>query len=148
MRASSMGRASTTGSRPLSITAAASSSGPRRSDSTSSSSSKSKTTTPPPEDTKPKATSLDTRVIDTMITSNKGVKLCYIKEKKASDTLPSNVRMKMTVQPAGTVSSAKIPSGEWQGTDFDSCLSSAVKAIQFPPFDGDPLTLTYAFPNF
>jgi len=119
---------------------------PPKSDSASSSSSKSKT--PPPEDTKPKATSLDTRVIDTMITSNKGVKLCYIKEKKASDTLPSNVRMKMTVQPAGTVSSAKIPSGEWQGTDFDSCLSSAVKAIQFPPFDGDPLTLTYAFPNF
>jgi hypothetical protein len=76
------------------------------------------------------------------------VKLCYIKEQKASGDLPNNVKVKMTVQPSGAVSSAKIPSGDWKGTDFDSCLSSAVKAIAFPPFEGDPLTLTYAFPNF
>ncbi|GDX81544.1 hypothetical protein LBMAG42_33550 [Deltaproteobacteria bacterium] len=87
-------------------------------------------------------------MIDTMMKSNKGVKICYIKEQKASGSLPNNVKVKLTIQPSGSVSSAKIPSGEYQGTDFDSCLSGAVKAITFPPFDGDPLSLTYAFPNF
>lgn len=106
--------------------------------------------TAPKEEPAPSSSggTLDTRVIDTMMKSNKGVKLCYIKEQKASGDLPNNVKVKMTVQPSGAVSSAKIPSGDWKGTDFDSCLSSAVKAIAFPPFEGDPLTLTYAFPNF
>jgi hypothetical protein len=83
-----------------------------------------------------------------MMKSNKGVKLCYIKEQKASGELPNNVKVKMTVQPSGSVSAAKIPSGDWKDTDFDGCLSSAVKGIAFPPFEGDPLSLTYAFPNF
>ncbi|MBM4367180.1 MAG: AgmX/PglI C-terminal domain-containing protein [Deltaproteobacteria bacterium] len=81
-----------------------------------------------------------------MIKNNKGVKLCFIKQKNDGGSLPSGVKVKLTVQSSGTVSSAKIPSGEWKDTDFDGCLSGAVKAIQFPPFDGDPLTITYPFP--
>jgi hypothetical protein len=77
--------------------------------------------------------------------NNKGVKLCFIKESKVSGELPKGVKVKLTIQPSGSVSSAKIPSGDWAGTDFDGCLSGAVKAIQFPPFEGDPLTLTYPF---
>ena len=103
---------------------------------------------PADEGPSPQAATLDTRVIDTMMKNNKGVKLCYIKEQKASGDFPSGVKVKMTVQTSGSVSSAKIPSGDWKGTDFDACLSSAVKAIAFPPFEGDPLSLTYAFPNF
>lgn len=100
---------------------------------------------PAPAETPAKATSLDTRVIDTMIRNNKSVKKCFIVEKGNSGSIPSGVKVKLTVQSSGTVSSAKIPSGEWAATDFDSCLSAAVKGIQFPPFDGDPLTLTYPF---
>lgn len=91
------------------------------------------------------AASLDVHIIDTMIRNNKGVKLCFIKEQKASGGMPNGVKVKMTVQSSGSVSSAKIPSGAYAGTDFDSCLSGAVKDIQFPPFDGDPLTITYPF---
>jgi len=43
------------------------------------------------------------------------------------------------------VSSASIPSGDYEGTAFDSCLSGAVKSISFPPFEGDAVTLTYPF---
>lgn len=93
-----------------------------------------------------KAASLDTRVIDTMIKNNKGVKKCFIVEKGSSGSLPSGVKVKLTVQSSGTVSSARIPSGDFAGTEFDSCVSGAVKSIQFPPFDGDPLTITYPFP--
>ncbi|MSQ00890.1 MAG: hypothetical protein EXR71_03230 [Myxococcales bacterium] len=91
---------------------------------------------------------LPVSVIDTMMKTNKGVKICYIKENKASGEMPSNVRLKMTIQPSGSVSSAKIPSGDWKGTDFDSCLSAAAQAIVFPEFDGEALSMTYAFPNF
>ncbi len=93
----------------------------------------------------PASASPDTRVIDTMMKSNKGVKLCFIREQKSSGTLPSGVKVKLTIQPSGSVSSASIPSGEYAGTDFDACLSGAVKAINFPPFGGDALTLRFAF---
>ena len=83
-----------------------------------------------------------------MMKSNKGVKICYIKENKTSGEMPSNVKLKMTIQPSGSVSSARIPSGDWKGTDFDSCLSAAAQSIDFPEFDGEALSMTYAFPNF
>ncbi len=91
---------------------------------------------------------LPVSVIDTMMKSNKGVKICYIKENKASGEMPGNVKLKMTIQPSGSVSSARIPSGDWKGTDFDACLSAAAQAIDFPEFDGEALSMTYAFPNF
>ncbi len=91
---------------------------------------------------------LPVSVIDTMMKSNKGVKICYIKENKTSGEMPSNVKLKMTIQPSGSVSSARIPSGDWKGTDFDSCLSAAAQSIDFPEFDGEALSMTYAFPNF
>lgn len=129
-------------STPAAAPSTASTSSSSKSTSSSSSSSSSKTTEAAPA----KASALDTRVIDTMIKNNKGVKLCFIKQKNDGGALPSGVKVKLTVQPSGTVSSAKIPSGEWKDTDFDGCLSGAVRAIQFPPFEGDPLTLTYPFP--
>ena len=91
------------------------------------------------------ATGVSTTVIDTMMRSNKSVKNCFITEKNESGTLPSGVKVKFTIQPSGKVSSATIPSGDYQGTAFDGCLSGAVKSISFPPFTGDPVTLTYPF---
>ncbi|MFZ5476250.1 MAG: AgmX/PglI C-terminal domain-containing protein [Myxococcota bacterium] len=118
--------------------------------SSSSSSSAKSTYTPPPEPApapapKAAATGVSTTVIDTMIRSNKGVKTCFINEKAESGDLPRGVKVRLTIQPTGKVSSASIPSGDWAGTPFDSCLSGAVKGITFPPFEGDPVTLTYPF---
>jgi hypothetical protein len=84
-------------------------------------------------------------VIDTMIKSNKGVKTCFVNQRNETGDLPRGVKVKLTIQPSGKVSSAGIPSGDWKDTDFDSCLSGAVKSISFPPFDGDPVTVTYPF---
>jgi hypothetical protein len=80
-----------------------------------------------------------------MIKSNKAVKSCFINQRAETGELPKGVKVKMSIQSSGKVSSASIPSGDWQGTPFDSCLSGAVKSIQFPPFDRDAVTLTYPF---
>ncbi|MDP2309626.1 MAG: AgmX/PglI C-terminal domain-containing protein [Pseudomonadota bacterium] len=84
-------------------------------------------------------------VIDTMIKSNKGVKSCFVQQRNETGELPKGVKVKLSIQPSGKVSSAGLPSGDLQGSTFDSCLSSAVKSIQFPSFDGDPVTVTYPF---
>ncbi|MDP2315184.1 MAG: AgmX/PglI C-terminal domain-containing protein [Pseudomonadota bacterium] len=80
-----------------------------------------------------------------MIKSNKGVKSCFVQQRNETGDLPRGVKVKLTIQPTGKVSSAGIPSGDLQGSTFDSCLSGAVRSIQFPPFDGDPVTVTYPF---
>jgi predicted Zn finger-like uncharacterized protein len=84
-------------------------------------------------------------VIDTMIKSNKAVKSCFVQQRNETGELPKGVKVKLTIQDSGKVSSASLPSGDLKGSDFDSCLSGAVKSIQFPPFEGDPVTVTYPF---
>ncbi|MEN9784780.1 MAG: hypothetical protein RLZZ299_44 [Pseudomonadota bacterium] len=84
-------------------------------------------------------------VIDTMIKSNKGVKSCFLEEKRASGELPSGVKVKIVIQPTGRVTSAGLTGGDWAGTDFDGCVSDAVRGIAFPPFDGEPVKMTYPF---
>jgi hypothetical protein len=113
---------------------------------TASSSSAAKPAAPPPEAAKSSSTpGVSLTVIDTMIRSNKGVKTCFINEKAESGDLPRGVKVKITIQSSGKVSSANIPSGDWVGTPFDDCLTSAVRGISFPPFEGDPVTMTYPF---
>jgi predicted Zn finger-like uncharacterized protein len=84
-------------------------------------------------------------VIDTMIKSNKGVKSCFLEEKRATGELPSGVKVKLVIQPTGRVTSAGLTGGDWAGTDFDGCVSDAVRGIAFPPFDGEPVKMTYPF---
>ena len=91
------------------------------------------------------APTLPLAVIDTMIKSNKAVKSCFIQEKKATGEIPSGVKVKLVIQPSGKVSSAGLTGGDWAGTDFDSCVSGAVRGITFPPFEGDPVKMTYPF---
>jgi hypothetical protein len=80
-----------------------------------------------------------------MIKSNKAVKGCFVQQRNETGELPRGVKVKLTIQPSGKVSSAAIPGGDFQGTPFDECLSGAVRSITFPPFDGDSVTLTYPF---
>ena len=96
---------------------------------------------------KPKAsmTRLPTSVVDTMIRNNKRIKRCWMEEKQRSGELPKRVDVKFTVQPSGSVSSARSATEKYRGTDFEVCLGSAFRSITFPPFDGDPLSMTYNF---
>ena len=66
-------------------------------------------------------------------------------EKKAAGTLPSRVNVFFTVMPTGKVASARVTTAEYKGTTLDSCLGRAFKGITFPPFEGDPLSMTYPF---
>ena len=80
-----------------------------------------------------------------MIRSNSGIKGCFYEHKKATGAYPSRVDMRFTVEPTGRVSSARVVTSKYRGTDFDVCLGSAFRGIQFPPFDGDAQTMTYPF---
>ncbi len=92
------------------------------------------------------ASGVSTTVIDTMMRSNKAVKICFFNERNESGSLPSEVRVKLTIEPSGRVPSATVNSGKKAPrTAFDGCLSAAVQAISFPPFTGEPVTLTYPF---
>jgi hypothetical protein len=100
---------------------------------------------PEPEPAKPTMTRLPTSVVETMVRNNKRIKRCWMEEKQRSGNLPSRVDVKFNVQPSGAVSSARITTRKYQGTDFDVCLGAAFRSITFPPFDGEPLTLKYSF---
>jgi hypothetical protein len=79
----------------------------------------------------------------TIISNNSKVKRCYMDQKQRTGELPRVVRMSLTVQPTGGVSKARVVTSEYKGTEFDVCLSSAVRSLQFPPFDGAPYTTDY-----
>jgi hypothetical protein len=83
--------------------------------------------------------------IDTMLKSNKGVRSCFYDARAREGDLPTGVSLKITMQPSGSVTKASIPSGDWAGTEFESCLVGAVRGIQFPPYDGKTATFTYKF---
>lgn len=101
---------------------------------------------PPPEPApKKQMTRLPTSVVETMIRNNKRIKRCWMEEKQRSGELPKRVDVKFTVQPSGQVSSARSATKKYRGTDFEVCLGSAFRSITFPPFDGDPLSMTYNF---
>ena len=80
-----------------------------------------------------------------MIKTNLTVKRCFFAEKKASGSLPARVNVYFTVMPTGKVASARVTTAEYKGTTLDSCLGRAFKGINFPPFEGDPLSMTYPF---
>jgi len=96
---------------------------------------------------KPKAsmTRLPTSVVETMIRNNKRIKRCWMEEKQRSGELPQRVDVKFTVEPSGSVSSARSATAKYRGTDFEVCLGAAFRSITFPPFEGDPLSMTYNF---
>ncbi len=71
------------------------------------------------------------------------VKRCYMDQKQRTGELPRVVRMTLTVQPTGGVSKARVVTAAHMGTEFDVCLSGALRALQFPPFEGAPYTTDY-----
>ena len=80
-----------------------------------------------------------------MLRSNKGVKTCFINEMHDNGgSVPKGVKVKLTIDPSGKVTRASTQ-GDYSGTPFDSCLGSAIKSISFPPYEGDPVSLTYPF---
>jgi hypothetical protein len=84
-------------------------------------------------------------VVDMMIKSNEGARRCFLEERRASGVLPGGVKVKLVIQPSGRVTSAGLTNNDRVGTDFDVCVSDAVRAISFPSFSGTPVHTTYTF---
>jgi outer membrane biosynthesis protein TonB len=118
---------------------------------TASSANTSTARTPPPppepvatrEPVKPKPAGLSSDIVDTIVTSNKKIKTCFIEEKRRSGDIPAEVNVKFTVKPTGTVSSARITNADLKGSELDACISGAFRALIFPPFDGPDMTFSY-----
>ncbi len=95
--------------------------------------------------TAPRMKKLPLTVVDTMLRSNFSVKRCFGSERKRTGRLPKRVSVKFTVLPTGAVSSARVTNPEFKGQALDSCLRRAFKAIRFPAFEGQAMSMTYPF---
>jgi len=85
-------------------------------------------------------------VLDTMLKSNKGVKRCFGLYRQETGSLPTGrITVKLSIQPTGRASTARIDGGQYAGTSLDTCLGSAITKITFPPWDG-PDAATYYYP--
>jgi DNA-directed RNA polymerase subunit RPC12/RpoP len=100
----------------------------------------------PPEPTgPPKMKSLPLTVVDTMIRSNLSVKRCFFNEQQRAGEMPTRVNVQFTVIQTGRVSSARVITDQYKGGPLDSCLGRAFKAIKFPAFEGESLSMNYPF---
>ena len=137
---SSQSSGSSSSSRSSGSSSSGSSSSPKSSSSGSSSSSSSSSGSSG-------AVGVPLTVADTMLKSNKGVKRCFGLYRQETGSLPSGrITVKITIQPSGRPSTARIDGGQYAGTSLDTCLGSAIKAITFPPWDGsESMTLYYPF---
>ena len=100
---------------------------------------------PPAAAEPPKMKSLPLTVVDTLIRSNMSVKRCFYNEKQTTGEMPTRVNVRFTVLQSGRVSSARVITDEYKGGPLDSCLSRSFRAIQFPAFEGESLTMNYPF---
>lgn len=89
---------------------------------------------PKPAPTGP--TSVPPDIIATMLNNNMGIKKCYVPVFKATGAMPGKVDVKFTIAPSGAVTSASVTNPTTIGPEFNACMSAAIKAIGFPPFNG------------
>jgi predicted Zn finger-like uncharacterized protein len=105
----------------------------------------------PLEDPKEETTSgpqgVPVTVLATMLNNNKGVKRCFGLYREETGSLPSGrITVRLTIQPTGKPTAARIDGGAYAGTSLDTCLAGAIKKISFPPWDGaEPATYFYPF---
>ncbi len=84
-------------------------------------------------------------VVDTILRNNKGVKRCFQYEYKRAGSVPRSLPVGFKGRSSGSVSSAWVSDDSYKGTELESCLKGAIMDVQFPPFDGDPKTMSYTF---
>ncbi|MBT3221919.1 MAG: AgmX/PglI C-terminal domain-containing protein, partial [Proteobacteria bacterium] len=111
-------------------------------------------TPPPPTDSKPpkgkakpkddEMSTVPFEVIDVMLRNNIDVKKCFYQYYQAHGSLPSRVDVEFTLLTSGRVENTFLASLDYAGSDLETCLSGALKKIDFPP-SGKSQKLTYPF---
>ena len=100
----------------------------------------------PARQASPSSEGVPLQVLDTMLRSNRGVKSCFVDYRNQTGQMPSGrITVSLTVESSGSANSVRIDGGEYAGTSLDSCLSSAIRNISFPPFSGSSKTYRYPF---
>ena len=78
--------------------------------------------------------------------SSSGIKRCLYKYRSEFGSMPTGrIPVTVRINPDGSVSSARITGGEYQGTSLDTCFGSSIRAISFSPFDGPTAVESYTF---
>jgi hypothetical protein len=88
------------------------------------------------------APALDPAVIEKVMGANRGAfDACISKTLRLNPSLklPRRATMVVTIQPAGSVTAARIEEEAVERSDLGACLSQAARRMSFPSFDGDPL---------
>lgn len=83
-------------------------------------------------------------VIDTILRNNMDVKRCFFTVYQSTGSLPPRVDVKFQLQASGSVTGVSVKQTEWNGTDLERCLQTAVTAIAFPPAQKGQ-AMTYPF---
>lgn len=89
----------------------------------------------------------DPRTVAALVSLNKrAVGRCYERSLHAGERLEGKLEIHLSVQPAGTVGSARIVSEGHAATELGRCVISTITRWRFPPFAGaEPALVTIPF---
>ena len=83
-------------------------------------------------------------ILAATLNNSVGVKRCFVPLFKAG-TMPSRVDVRLTIEPNGSVSAARVERPTDLGNDFNACIAGAIFATSYPPFNGSAQTLIFPF---
>ena len=88
--------------------------------------------------------SLDKREVQKIIKGRfPEVRACY--DKKSVDKSGGTIKIKFMIDRRGRVSTAKVTSSKFKGTEVGRCIVGVVKSMKFKAYSGDIITINYPF---
>ena len=73
------------------------------------------------------------------------VRICYEKALQAKPNLAGRVTVQWTIEPAGTVTRARVKESTLHDETAEQCIVTAVSGWTFAKSTGDPVNVTYPF---
>ncbi|GEM_PF-6185242 len=90
--------------------------------------------------------SVDRAEFEEQMNSSSGIKRCLYKYRTEFGSMPTGrIPVTVRINADGSVSSARITGGEYQGTSLDTCFGSSIRSITFSAFDGPTAVESYTF---
>ena len=90
--------------------------------------------------------SVDRTEFEDKMNGSSGIKRCLYKYRSEFGSMPTGrIPVTVRINPDGSVSSARITGGEYQGTSLDTCFGSSIRSLTFSAFDGPTAVESYTF---
>jgi serine/threonine protein kinase len=88
-------------------------------------------------------TGVPVSVLSSHINGSADLRGCFRAHLDSGGALPGRVDFQLTIEPSGAVSAASVTTATLAGTPTSACLSGALMALSFPPFEGEAKTYRY-----